>query len=186
MRRVAVFGNAGGGKSTLARRLATRTGLPLFPLDLIQYKPGGGRVPHEDYLRLHAEVLARDEWVIDGYGCTASSWNRFDRADTLVFVDLSLARHRWWVTKRLLTGLFRTPEGWPDGAPMWRSTLDSYKVTGLCHRHLTPRYRRLVTEEAASKRVHHLRSPAEIAAFLDALGRAGGAGVTPVPPTPGR
>ena len=29
MRRVAVFGNAGGGKSTLARRLAALTGLPL-------------------------------------------------------------------------------------------------------------------------------------------------------------
>ena len=42
MKRVAVFGNAGGGKSTLAKRLAKMTGLPLHPLDLIQYKPGGG------------------------------------------------------------------------------------------------------------------------------------------------
>src|SRR5689334_19901031 len=42
MRRVAVFGNAGGGKSTLAKRLAEITGLPFHPLDLIQYKPGGG------------------------------------------------------------------------------------------------------------------------------------------------
>ena len=39
MKRVAVFGNAGGGKSTLARRLAE---LPLYPLDLIQFRPGGG------------------------------------------------------------------------------------------------------------------------------------------------
>ena len=33
MKRVAVFGNAGGGKSTLARRLAELTELPLYVLD---------------------------------------------------------------------------------------------------------------------------------------------------------
>jgi adenylate kinase family enzyme len=171
MRKVAVFGNAGGGKSTLAKRLATLTGLPLFPLDLIQYKPGGGKVPHEAYLRSHAELLQRDEWVIDGYGCTPSSWERFACADTLVFVDLPLFRHRWWVTKRLLKGLFRTPEGWPKGSPMLRSTLDSYRVIGLCDRHLTPRYRQLVADQAASKNVHHLRSAADIRTFLDTIER---------------
>ena len=41
MKKVAVFGNAGGGKSTLSKRLAELTGLPLVVLDLIQYKPGG-------------------------------------------------------------------------------------------------------------------------------------------------
>jgi len=49
MRKVAVFGNAGRGKSTLARRLAEVTRLPLYPLDTIQYKPGGGDVPHAEY-----------------------------------------------------------------------------------------------------------------------------------------
>jgi adenylate kinase family enzyme len=36
MRKVAVFGNAGGDKSTLAKRLAEATGLSLYPLDAIQ------------------------------------------------------------------------------------------------------------------------------------------------------
>jgi adenine/guanine phosphoribosyltransferase-like PRPP-binding protein len=68
MRRVAVFGNTGGGKSTLARRLAELTGLSLHPLDLIQYRAGGGEVPHEEYLKIHADLLKRDQWIIDGYG----------------------------------------------------------------------------------------------------------------------
>ena len=73
MKRVAVFGNAGGGKSTLAKRLAETTGLPLHPLDLIQYEPGGGEAPREQYLQAHAELLRRDEWIIDGFGCVASA-----------------------------------------------------------------------------------------------------------------
>jgi adenylate kinase family enzyme len=45
MKKVAVFGNAGGGKSTLARRVAELTQLPLYPLDAIQFKAGGVKVP---------------------------------------------------------------------------------------------------------------------------------------------
>ena len=59
-------------------------------------------------------------------------------ADTLVYVDLPLATHYWWVTKRLIKGLFATPEGWPDNSPMWSSTMDSYRVIWRCHRRLTP------------------------------------------------
>jgi len=73
MKRVAVFGNTGGGKSTLARRLADITRLPLYPLDLIQFKPGGAKVPHEEYLTAHAELLRRDEWIIDGFGSVATA-----------------------------------------------------------------------------------------------------------------
>ena len=88
-------------------------------------------------------------------------------ADTLIHVDLTLPVHYWRVTKRLIKGLFADPEGWPKDSPLWSSTMSSYKTIPLCHRYVTPRYRRLVAEMAASKRVAHLRSPREMAAFLD-------------------
>jgi adenylate kinase family enzyme len=171
MKRVAVFGNAGGGKSTLAKRLAELTRLPLYPLDMIQFRAGGGAVPHQEYLKAHADLLRRDEWIIDGFGCVASAWERFSKADTLVYIDLPLITHHWFVTKRLIKGLFVTPEGWPDNSPIWSSTISSYKVLRLCHRRLTPRYRQLVADAAASKRVHHVKSPAEMTALLDAIKR---------------
>ena len=171
MKRVAVFGNAGGGKSTLARRLAEITRLPLYPLDLIQFKAGGGKVPHEEYLAAHAELLRRDAWIIDGFGNVATAWERFAAADTLVYLDLPLVTHHWFVAKRLLKGLFVPPEGWPENSPLWSSTIDSYKVIWLCHRGLTPKYRQLVADVAASKRVHHLTSRAAISTFFDAVER---------------
>jgi adenylate kinase family enzyme len=171
VKRVAVFGNAGGGKSTLAKRLADLTRLPLYPLDTIQFRAGGGKVPHEEYLQAHADLLRQDEWIIDGFGCVASAWERFSNADTLVYIDLPLITHYWWVTKRLIKGLFVTPEGWPENSPMWSSTMDSYRVIWRCHRRLTPRYRQLVADAAASKRVHHVKSAAEMAAFLNTVKR---------------
>lgn len=171
MKRVAVFGNAGGGKSTLARRLADLTSIPLYPIDKIKYTIGGVHVEHGEYLKIHSDLIRRDEWIIDGYGCTKSSWERFAAADTLVYIDLPLMWHRWWVTKRLIEGCFKTPEGWPEGSPIWESTLSSYRVLGLCHRSLTPRYRQLVSDMAGSKRVHHLRSRGQIAAFVRSVSR---------------
>jgi adenylate kinase family enzyme len=167
MKKVAVFGNAGGGKSRLARRLAELTGLPLHVVDMMQFRAGGASVPHDDFLRAHADLLRRDAWIIDGFGTEATVFERIAAADTLIHVDLPLELHVWWVTKRLFKGLFADPPGWPLGSPLWRSSLESYRVLWPCHRHLTPRYRRHLIEAAATKAVHRLRSPAEIRAFLE-------------------
>ena len=169
MKRVAVFGNAGGGKSTLSRGLAELTRLPLHTVDMIKFKAGGEAVPHDEYLKTHADLIRRDEWIIDGFGCVASAWERFSAADTLIYVDLPLVTHYWWVTKRFIKGIYANPEGWPDESPMWSSTMSGYRVIPRCHRHLTPKYRQLVADAAGSKRVHHLRSGAQMRRFLQAV-----------------
>lgn len=120
MKRVAVFGNAGGGKSRLAKQLADATGLPLHSLDKIKYQPGGAEIPHDEYLNIHSDLLKQDKWVIDGFGCVTSAWERFHLGDTLILIDLPLITHALWVTKRLLKGLFVNPECWPENSPILR------------------------------------------------------------------
>jgi adenylate kinase family enzyme len=169
LKKVAVFGNAGGGKSTFARRLAKLTGLPLYVIDMMQFKAGGGKVPHGEFLRTHADVLRRDEWIIDGFGDVTTAWDRFAAADTLIYIDLPLSTHYWWVTKRFIKGFVTSPEGWPENSPLWSSTLSSYRVIPLCHNRLTPKYRQLIADAALSKRVHHLRSQTQMESFLENL-----------------
>ncbi len=169
MKRVAVFGNAGGGKSTLARELAAITGLPLAVVDELQYRAGGVEVPHEEFLQAHATLLAKDEWIIDGFGGIKLLWERLTAADTLVHVDLPLAVHVLWVTKRLIKGLFAAPQGWPEGSPVISSSISSYRVLWPCHTRLTPRYRTYVSETAQRKRVFHLRSRRELMRFLESM-----------------
>lgn len=171
MKRVAVFGNAGAGKSTLARQLAALTRLPLHVVDKMQFRAGGESVPPEDFLKALADLLDQDKWIIDGYGTTATAFERFARADTLVYLDLPVMMHYWFVTKRFAKGLFTAPKGWPDNSPLWSSTMSSFRVISLCHRHLTPKYRRFVADAAATKRVHHLTSRRDISTFLESVSK---------------
>ena len=166
MKKVAVFGNAGGGKSTVARKLAALTGLPLHVIDMMPLQAGG-----EEVRKAHAELVQRDAWIIDGFGGVQAAWERFARADTLVYLDLPLFSHFLGVTRRMMKGLLAAPEGWPQGTPVIRTSMQSYGVLWPCHRHLTPKYRRLVAEARSEKDVHHLRSGAEVAAFLARVGK---------------
>ena len=182
MNKVAVFGNAGGGKSTLSRRLAEITGLPLYVLDIILFRGGiyrpdekdGGKLRDEEYVAIHREILSRDAWIIDGYGSLPTVWERIAAADTLIHIDLPIFAHYWGVTQRFAAGLLQNPDGWPKNSPLWESTLDGYRVIWRCHRRLTPTYRQRAAEAAASKQVHHLTSRAAMRAFLQAVAKDSG------------
>ena len=169
MKRVAIFGNAGGGKSTLARELAAITGLRLAVVDELQFRAGGAKVPDEEYLQAHTALLANDEWIIDGFGGIKLAWERFEAADTLIHVDLPLAMHFLWVTKRLIKGLFVAPQGWPKNSPVISSSISAYRVLWPCHSRLTPKYRSYTLEAASRKRVFHLRSRRELKQFLELM-----------------
>lgn len=166
MKKVAVFGNSGGGKSTLSAQLAEVTGLPLYVLDKIQYKAGGEKVPQSVYRAAHDQLLQEEAWVLDGFGCMETLWERLKAADTLVYLDLPLYIHFAWVTKRMVTGFVQPPSGWPEQSPIFKSSLNSYRTLWLCHRHLTPRYRNFVQQASETQTVYHLRSVSDISAFL--------------------
>lgn len=171
MKKVAVFGNAGGGKSTLSKRLSEITGLPLHVLDKIKYLSGGIEVSQEDYKRTHEEILLTDRWIIDGFGCMETLWLRLDEADSLVFIDLPLYVHFWWVSKRLITGRVKPPEGWPEKSPILKSSLNSYRVLWLCHKYLTPKYRKYIENAQSTKKVYHIRSTKQISQFFESIDR---------------
>lgn len=83
MKKVAVLGNAGGGKSTLSQRLAKITGLPWVPLDSLQYQPGGREVSPAEFKAAHDALLQQEQWISDGFGSIDTLWNRLASADTL-------------------------------------------------------------------------------------------------------
>ena len=87
-RKIVVAGQ--GGKSTLARALAVRLGLPCFELDAIHWLPNWTEISDEDF---QTEVQRRiDEnpggWVIDGNYNSKLRGVAVSQAETIVYVDM--------------------------------------------------------------------------------------------------
>jgi len=167
--KVAVFGKPGGGKSTLARQIATTANLPLQQLDLLQYEKGGARVPDEEFLQRHAAALDQQQWVVDGFGTPQAFEAMLRAADVLVYVERSSLTHYWWITKRLLKSPFAKPVGWPEGSPMLRSTISSYRFLRLSGRFWTPEFKARLLALRPGKRVYVVRRQSDVVSLLGEL-----------------
>lgn len=89
MKRVIVIGSPGAGKSTFARRLRDKTGLPLYYLDMIWHLPDRTTISKEEFDETLVRILATERWIIDGnYGRTMEM--RLKYCDTVFLLDYPL------------------------------------------------------------------------------------------------
>jgi adenylate kinase family enzyme len=87
MRRILILGIPGAGKSTYARRLGETLDLPVHHLDRYYWNPGWAASSQEQFESVLRELLARDEWILDGnYRRTIPL--RLEYADTAVHLDV--------------------------------------------------------------------------------------------------
>ena len=84
--RVIILGCPGSGKSTFARSLHARTGLPLFHLDNIWWKADKTHISRDEFDDKLDELVSLDSWIIDGdYSRTYEK--RIAACDTIFFLD---------------------------------------------------------------------------------------------------
>ena len=160
--RIAIVGISASGKSTFARELAARTGLPLLHGDALEWLPDWvERLPAE-LQAMHAEWIARPRWIIEGWIEPARA-ARVAAADLVIDLDYSRWRCAWRVLLRMLRG-YRRPE-MPQGCvdrfqPSYLNTVFFKKerpfVDGALRAATIRDYRRFTT-------------PREAAAWLSAL-----------------
>lgn len=85
--RIMIIGSPGSGKSTFARKLRDKTGLPLYYLDMIKHKPDRTTISSEEFDKKLDEILNKDKWIIDGnYQRTLEV--RMEKSDTIILFDL--------------------------------------------------------------------------------------------------
>lgn len=168
MKRVVITGNAGGGKTRLANRLAAATGLPLIFLDQLLWKPGWQALPPEDFRTAHQALIEREEWIIEGVGYDETLAPRFEMADTIIFLDFPLWRHYWWAAKRQIACLFKDREDWVDGCPMLPKTVYIARIIWAIHTETTQYVRERVTALQNRKAVFHITSLCDLRTFTQA------------------
>jgi len=113
VKRVSVVGNAGSGKSRLAERLAEILVVPHVELDSIHHLPGWEPITPEKFVALVEAVTATESWVIDGnYRPVVVDGPVWQRADTIVWLDLPRRTVMVQVTRRTLCRVIRREELW--------------------------------------------------------------------------
>ena len=170
MARIVVIGNAAGGKSTLARDLARRRGLPLFEVDRLLWQQGWQLAPAEDYARGHAAIIAQDRWVIDGLGRQDSIAERLARSTEIVLIDMPLWMHFWLAAERQIAWAQGRLDDPPAGAAEMPPTRELFRTMSEVDRTWLPDIRSMCAEaELEGKAVTRLASVDQIDAFARAL-----------------
>ncbi len=169
VKRIAVLGNAGGGKSTLSLQLSERLRLPYHSVDKALWLPGWKPVSGPDFAKLHGAWLSEPGWVIDGWGDMAQIEQRLERADAVVLVQHPLWRHCYWALKRQCGGVFFERSDGPAGCRLLPRTWQLVKAMRWIHLYGLPELQKQIRARCRPEAVYHVGSPGQLAAVVRAL-----------------
>lgn len=168
---MSIQGVSGSGKSTTGRAIARLLDVPYLELDALVHGPGWVQAPAEEVRRRVAPVLGQDAWVIDGGYRSLLGDTVFERADTVVWLDLPL---RVWLprlTRRTVRRMLTGEELWNGNRERFRNLFERPNLfEWALRKHFSDR-RDLPARVAEHPhlRLVRLRSPREVAAFLEAI-----------------
>jgi adenylate kinase family enzyme len=119
VQRVSVVGNSGSGKSTVARALAARLGVPWVELDALYHQAGWQPLPVEEFRARVAAVITANGWVVDGNYPMVQDlvWAH---ADTVVWLDPP----RWRVMGQLI---WRSVKRAAFGTRLWNGNRERWR-----------------------------------------------------------
>jgi shikimate kinase len=169
MRRIAILASASGnGKTTLGRALARRLDVPFVEVDALVHGPNWLETSNDELRARLAPTLALAGWVIDGTYTRKLGDLVLDAADTIVWLDLPIAVWLPRLVRRTYRRLRTREELWNGNRESLRTAVwgrDS--LFGYALRSHFKRRRELPSRLARFPRVHRLRTPDAVRAFLD-------------------
>ncbi len=160
IKRIAVVGNAGAGKTTLSRNLATIHQLPLTHVDSIQFLAGMKIRPHPESIQILNQIQDSDQWIIEGYGPLDIIEKRFQMASHVVFIDFPIWRHFWWSTKRQISNAWSKRKELPEGCDefSFAQTKKLYRTIWKMHKKMRPQLLKIFARENLKSKMIYVRT----------------------------
>src|SRR5919199_1260937 len=168
--KIAVQGTSGSGKTTVARELARRHGVPHIELDALHHGPNWLETPAEELRRRVAAATAGDGWVVDGNYDGKLGDLVLGRADTVVWLDVPLGVALSRVTRRTIRRIRTDEELWSGNRESWRGGFFGWESMFVWTIRSHLRRRRQVPAQLArypDLEVVRLHSPREVESYLN-------------------
>ena len=99
MKKIAIIGPPGAGKTTLARNLGSLLKMKVFHLDRFFWELGWKGKPREERLEILERLVQEKQWIIEGTYLDSSE-PRLNAADTIIFLNTSLLLCLWRIMQR--------------------------------------------------------------------------------------
>ena len=113
LQRIAIVGNSGAGKTTLARSLGSRLGLVHIEMDGLFWQANWTPLSREAFrARVDQALSGTEKWVTDGNYLRATQEVVWSRADTLIWLDLPLYVVLLHLLRRTAFRVFTGQELW--------------------------------------------------------------------------
>jgi adenylate kinase family enzyme len=100
--KIVVLGVSASGKSTFARKLGKKIGLPVTHMDALMWKPGWEYIGEEETVTLIKEVSEKDQWIIEGYIEKKVRVELFTKVNTILYLDYPGWLSAWRYVNRTL------------------------------------------------------------------------------------
>lgn len=172
IKKVAIIGNAGSGKSLLAQKLGQLLKLPVFHLDQYFWQPNWVYPDEHEYKKVHDALCLQDAWIMDGMQLRLLE-TRIKSADMVIFLDMPLSLCLWRIFKRTWKYHGKeTPSSAPgctEGFFRWEFLKFIKWVCGFKAKY-PPRVMKMLNGYSDKKQIHILRTPQEVDEFLKIMG----------------
>jgi adenylate kinase family enzyme len=99
MKKIMIIGSGGAGKSTLAKELGRKLGIPVHHLDTLFFGSRAVPTDREEFQQIQNSILAEDCWIIDG-NFSGTMGDRLEKADTIIFLHYSTLRCLYGIIRR--------------------------------------------------------------------------------------
>ncbi|VAW23970.1 hypothetical protein MNBD_ALPHA11-825 [hydrothermal vent metagenome] len=116
MKRVAIIGSPGSGKSTVAMQLAKVSGLACIHLDQEFWLPGWKEPGKEEWSKKHSDLIAKSSWILDG-GFLRTGEDRIQNCDLVVLFNIPTSVCMYRIFKRIILNRGRVRVDGPKGCP---------------------------------------------------------------------